>query len=148
MKPGDGPDHLQIQMLIQSMLASRGEVGRRSSPRWEDSMSEPATHLQSMSYSPYCGTTSQAPLSLLTFGLLCSALKSRCMRLISTLARRKLAIVTRYSAHSQHQRGILRRKGMLPIKTMQPPFLGTGEHAAARMVPLSANLGFPLWIDR
>lgn len=27
MKPGDGPNHLQVQVLIQPMLASRGEVG-------------------------------------------------------------------------------------------------------------------------
>lgn len=52
-KSGDGPNHLQIQMLIQTMLSSRGEVGTRSSPRWEDSMSEPATHPPCISSSMY-----------------------------------------------------------------------------------------------
>lgn len=104
-------------------------------------MSEPATQLQSMSSSP-CDNT--GALSLLTLGLLCIALRRRCMRLISRPPRWKLAILGRYSAHSQHQRGILRRMGTLPIIVMQPPFLGTGVHAATRMVPLSANLGFPL----
>lgn len=66
------------------------------------------------------------------------------MRLISTRPHRKLAIVSRYSAHYQHERGILRRCGTPPIKTSHPPFLSTGVHAAARMVPLSANFGFPL----
>lgn len=40
-------------MLIQTMLSSRGEVGTRSSPRWEDSMSEPATHPPCISSSMY-----------------------------------------------------------------------------------------------
>lgn len=66
------------------------------------------------------------------------------MRLISTHPHRKLAIVSRYSAHSQHERGILRRYGTPPIKASQPPFLSTGVHATARMAPLSANFGFPL----
>lgn len=43
------------------------------------------------------------------------------MRLISTRPHRKLAIVSRYSAQSQHERGILRRHATPPIKTRSVP---------------------------
>lgn len=111
------------------------------SPRWEDSMLEPSTHLQSMSTSPYDIT---GPLSLWTPGLLCSALKEP---VACGLSQHPLAGNSQLPVGTQLVLNISEAfcDGWVRYQSMavQPPFLGTGLHAAARMAPLSSNLGFP-----
>lgn len=151
MKPGDGPNHLQPQKLVKAMLASRGEVERRKAAHDEERLVD-LTQLDtgvcqsSLALQLYPLRYCNHPLLMLTSWFAVQHTKEPLHAAYLNMYLHHFAILSTYSARTQlifniseAFRDDVRRCQSRPCSLPFPAL----AHAAARMVPLSANLGFP-----